>query len=128
MHTLWTFNTKRFAVKWQIEPEQGYRYDGDDDDGSIQAMLDDGSMVAFMSKMVVELDGVEVGADYLGGSVYYLGEVHTFRDHIGMNARGHGSYFSDMVRQAIQAARREVARSGLWDGGDRPDMRRIANG
>jgi hypothetical protein len=106
METMWTFRTKRFAVKWQIEEELGYQYDGDDQDGSIQAMLNDGTMVAFESKMVVYLDGVEIAADYLGGSVYYADQVATFRDHIGMNANGHGSYFSDMVRTSIEEARR----------------------
>ncbi|CAK7259111.1 MULTISPECIES: hypothetical protein [unclassified Shinella] len=105
METLWTFKTARFTVKWQIEIDAGYRYDGDDEDGSIQAALDCGDMVAFDSKMSVWLDGVEIAADYLGGSVYYADQIETFRDHIGMNAKGHGSYFSDMVRTVVAEAR-----------------------
>lgn len=105
MQTLWTFKTARFTVKWQIEEDPCYRYDGDDENGEIQAMLDSGEMVAFDSKISVWLDGKEVSADYLGGSVYYADQVETFRDHVGMNTRGHGSYFSDMVRQAIAEAR-----------------------
>jgi hypothetical protein len=101
---MWTFRTKRFAVKWTIEEQYGYQYDGDDD-GSTQAALNDGSMVAFDSIMDVYLDGVLLASDFLGGSVYYAGQEASFRDHIGMNARGHGSYFSDMVREAIREAR-----------------------
>lgn len=108
METFWQFKTARFTIKWMIEEEQGYRYDGDDEDGSIQAALNDGSMVAFTSKVAVYLDGLEVGSDYLGGSAYYADRVATFRDHIGMNARGHGSYFSDMVREAVTEARKTL--------------------
>lgn len=118
METLWTFKTARFTVKWQVEFDPSYRYDGDDDDGSIQAAIDSGEMVAFDSKVSVWLDGCEISADYLGGSVYYAHQVETFRDHVGMNARGHGSYFSDMIRTAIKEARATLS--------DVPRIRRAA--
>lgn len=105
MQTLWTFKTARFTVAWEVEFDPSYQYDGEDEDGSIQAMLHSGEMVAFDSKVAVYLDGVEIGADWLGASVYYENQVETFRDHVGMNERGHGSYFSDMVRTAVKEAR-----------------------
>lgn len=109
METLWTFKTKRFTVKWQIEYVHGYRYDGEDENGETQSMLDSGELVAFDSKVSVWLDGVEIAADYLGSSVYRYDQVRSFRDHVGMNARGHGSYFSDMVRSAVADARKVLA-------------------
>ena len=115
--TMWTFKTKNFTVRWEVDYDLGYQYDGDDEFGETQAALDCGSMVAFDSTMTVLYRGCEIGTDHLGASVYYSGEAHTFRDHIGMNARGHGSYFSDMVRGAIAEARRHMA--------DAPQLRRI---
>jgi hypothetical protein len=113
--TMWTFKTARFEVRWEVQPEYGYRYDGDDPEGEVQAKLDAGDYVAFVSKVAVYLDGEEVTADYLGGSVYEHDKVATFRDHIGMNAGGYGSYFSDMVREACRDARKVL--------GNRPKLR-----
>lgn len=115
MDTLWIFNTSRFTITWEVEEEFGYIYDGDDADGSIQAALDDGEMVAFDSTIRVCMDGLEVGAAHLGGSVYRANEVESFRDHLGLAAKrradglNYGSYFSDMVREAIGEARKAVA-------------------
>lgn len=43
---------------------------------------------------------------YLGNSIYE--KPAEFRDHFGMNANGHGSYFSDMVREAVAEARKNL--------------------
>lgn len=104
--TFWTFETARFRITLEALPE----YDLDlswDDDGSTREGLESGLYVAFVAKVAVYLDGQEVGADYLGGCIYE--SVEAFRDHIGCKAKGYGSYFSDMVRQAIQEARRNLA-------------------
>jgi hypothetical protein len=104
---MWTFRTKRFKVEWSIEPD----YDCDlswDETGETREKLNSGEYECFTSKMAVYLDGREIAADYLGGSIY--ANPSEFRDHIGMKARGHGSYFSDMVREAITEARREIKR------------------
>jgi hypothetical protein len=100
---MWRFETKRFAVVWSVMPD----YDVDlswDDTGEVREKLASGVWLAFESRMAVLLDGIEISADYLGGSIYE--NPSEFRDHIGMNARGHGSYFSDMVRNAIADARK----------------------
>lgn len=118
---VWRFKNGRFTVSLWIEPDYGYRYDGDDEDGETQRALDNGDYVAFDSKVTVELNGVEIGADYLGGSVYAYDDVSDFwtahRDPDPMNrncslmraARGGnvsiGHYFPDMVRSAIGEAR-----------------------
>jgi hypothetical protein len=110
---LWTFRTRRFTVSLILEQDYGYQYDGDDEDGEVQAKLDSGDFVAFDSKVSVELDGVEIAADYLGGSVY--ADTQDFVcEHYGLAAKSradgcnYGAYFPGMVRQAISEAREYV--------------------
>src|SRR5690606_12631955 len=101
--------------------DHGYQYDGDDENGEIQAKLDNGEYVAFDSVVRVMLDGIEVGWSSLGGSVYGANEYADFwtahRDKNPMNRNcsiyrdamraktGHECtichYFPDMVREAI---------------------------
>lgn len=119
--TVWRFRTKRFTVALQLSEEPGYRYDGDDEDGETQAPLDSGEFVAFDSRVIVYLDGEEIGSDSLGGSVYAADSVAEFwtahRDPNPMNRNcsemraAHGGnmcighYFPDMVSEAIRQAR-----------------------
>ena len=127
--TVWTFKTARFTVALELEEIHGYQYDGDDEDGETQAKLDSGEYVAFDSAVIVELDGREIGADYLGSSVYAADDVAAFwtahRDPDAMNRNcsvyrdamraktGHECiichYFPDMVCSAIAEARRNLA-------------------
>jgi len=121
--TVWKFETKRFRVALEIDQERGYRYDGDDRGGKIQAKLDSGEYVAFQSALLVYFDGSEIAADYLGGSVYSLGTIadfwtaHRDRDannrNCSLNDRNIGHYFPDMVRTAIDEAREYLARHGV---------------
>lgn len=124
MHTVWQFRTKRFRVALQIERDNGYQYDGEDEDGETQAKLDSGEYIAFDSRVIVELDGEEIGSDSLGGSVYADGEesdfwtAHRSVDPMNRNCSimraAHGGncvichYFPDMVRLAIAEAREHV--------------------
>ena len=118
--TVWTFKAGRFVVSLELIRDHGYQYDGEDEDGETQAALDAGQLVAFDSFVSVELDGEQIGADALCGSVYGRDEVAAFySDHrsadpmnrncsIMRAARGNCSichYFPDMVRQAIAEAR-----------------------
>ena len=100
--TLWTFKTRNFVVEWRISPCE-YLDLSWCETGETRANLDSGLWQAFDSEMRVLYRGEVVGVDYLGQSIYE--NPADFRDHIGMNARGHGSYFSDMVRAAIAEAR-----------------------
>ena len=113
--TMWIFKTKRFTIKWSIAPDDDcdLSFDGT---GEVCAKLRAGEWFCFLSRVTVELDGRVIGEDYLGGSIY--ANPADFRDHIGMNARGHGSYFSDMVREAVREARKSL--SGV------PRMRKAA--
>lgn len=123
----WEFCTPRFRVALYIEPDYDYQYDGDDPDGEVQAKLDSGEYVAFDSTVIVELDGVEIASDSLGGSVYDANDVASFwtahRDPEPMNRNcsimraKHPAgpnvaichYFPDMVSTAVAEARNVLA-------------------
>jgi hypothetical protein len=109
---VWVFKTARFRVALEVFPDDDLDLSWDDD-GSIREGLENGHYVAFVAKVAVYLDGHEIGSDYLGGCVYE--SVEQFRDHVGCKAKGYGSYFSDMVREAIKDARLTLA--------DRPTLR-----
>lgn len=126
---VWRFRTKRLEVALTLTRVQGYRYDGDDEGGHIQALLDSGDMVAFDALVSVTLlnNGLELSWDSLGGNVYMASDVTDFhtahRDGNPMNRncsirreiRGDNSvichYFPDMVRQACREARDELRRT-----------------
>lgn len=118
--SVWTFKTRRFTVRLTIEPDYGYRYDGDDPEGETQAKLNSGEYIAFDSAVTVEFDGIKIAADHLGGSVYDARKVKEFwtahrdHDHNNRNCSMHmdrviGHYFPEMVRIAIEAARKHFA-------------------
>lgn len=118
---VWQFRTARFLVTLELEHMDGYEYDGDDENGETQAALDSGELIAFDSKVTVYLDGNEVGADYLGSSVYGADNFREFytahrdsdpnnRNTLAMKASGRVicHYFPDMVRSAIADARKAL--------------------
>lgn len=126
--TVWRFKTRQFEVRLSIMPIYGFQYDGDDEDGSTQAMLDSGDYVAFDSSVSVIWNGETIGADHLGSSVYSACSVSDFwqahRDADPMNRnctimrhRKTGSvdgkisichYFPGMVSAAIAEAREHL--------------------
>lgn len=128
---VWTFNTARFRVELALAYDYGHQYDGDDADGETQAKLDSGEYVAFDSRVRITLDGVTIGEDHLGASVYDAGDVadfwtaHRDRDPMNRNCsvmraawRGEGNpdakvsichYFPGMIAEAIAEARKHLA-------------------
>lgn len=96
MHEIWHFSTARFRVSLgvdeSINPDLSWM------DADQIAMVRDGSLTIFDSRVAVYCDGVMIGADYLGESVH-----SDPRDFI------RGDYFRDMVREAIAAARQHMA-------------------
>jgi hypothetical protein len=129
--TVWKFNTARLSVKLNLSRDPHFRYDGEDKNGEVQRKLNCGEFIAFDSVVIVELDGKEIAADYLGGSVYSWNNIHEFwtahrdRDPMnrnctimraawraktgGQNNVGIGHYFPDMVREACKEARAKLA-------------------
>lgn len=119
--TLWKFRTKRFLVRLEFDRDYRYQYDGDDPNGETQAALDSGELVAFNSKVAVYLDGEEIGADYLGGSVYARDKISEFytahrcsdpenRNTLAQKAQNRVicHYFPGMVLTALNIARDEL--------------------
>lgn len=98
--TIWTFKTKNFVVR--VEALEEYDLDLSwDEDGSTAAGLDAGELVAFCARASVSFRGTMIGADYLGDCVY-----QTFEE---FHDKSRNSYFRDMVREAIKAARAYLA-------------------
>jgi hypothetical protein len=105
--TLWTFSTENFSVLWQVTPDNDCDMSFDET-GETAEKIANGTYTCFVSRIVVYYKGAEIGADYLGGSIYE--NPRDFRDHIG--ARGkYGSYFTDMVHSAISEARKSITQA-----------------
>ena len=103
---IWRFDTKNFRIEMTAEEEQDVDLSWDDT-GEVSAKIESGEYSVFCAKCAVYLRGVEVATDYLGNCIY--SNANEFRDHLGRNAKGYGSYFSDMVRNAISQAREQLA-------------------
>lgn len=103
---MWEFNTRNFSVRWYIteciDPDLSW-----DEGGYFKKSLEQGDSIAFNSEIAVFYKGRKIGADYLGESIYE--NPKEFRDHIGMKGKRYGSYFSDMVRNAINQARETLS-------------------
>lgn len=126
---IWQFNTRNFRVELSAEIEQ----DPDlswDDDGECTAKLESGEWTNYcFAVRVYGPHGEELGADYLGNSIYAdpmeFATDHRSADPMNRNCtimraawRGEGNpdakvsichYFPDMVRTAIAEARKAMA-------------------
>lgn len=103
---MWSFKTQHFTVIWEIEPDAlDTRWMEPELAKECQQKIRSREWKCFMStvKVLDRVTKTELGAAYLGGSIY--ADPAEFRDHFGMNAGNHGSYFSQMVREAIKEAR-----------------------
>ncbi len=106
------FTAGRFTVIASIEPD----YDCDtsfDETGETQEKINSGEWECFSTKVAVLLDGHEIAAEYLGGSIY-ADPADFFTVHVGLaiksreDGRNYGSYFPGMIRTAISEAREYV--------------------
>ncbi len=98
---MWSFETDQFRVVWCVSPCDDLDLSWDDD-GTIRDGLESGLYTAFDSRIAVYWNDMVVGEAFLGQSIYE--SPSEFRDHIGAQGK-YGSYFADMVREAITAAR-----------------------
>lgn len=109
---MWTFKTRNFTIEWIVSPCD-YLDLSWCETGETRENIESGLWTAFDSEMRVSFRGMNVASDYLGQSIYE--NVSDFRDHIGINIKSradgcnYGSYFSDMVREAIREARETIA-------------------
>lgn len=114
------FRTKNFRVVATISPDDDVDTSFDET-GETADKLQSGEWEAFQTAVTVYYRGAELGADYLGGSIY-ANPADFFKEHIGLAAKSradgcnYGSYFPDMVREAISEARKALA--------DAPRLRR----
>lgn len=103
---MWSFRTKNFTVNWFIEDDVlDTSYMEKSQARQCQRNVASGKWECFQSEIQVVHNGTGVclGESYLGNSIY--ADPADFRDHFGMRQKGHGSYFSDMVREALGQAR-----------------------
>jgi hypothetical protein len=107
-NAMWKFETANFRVVWSITDCEDLDLSWDDT-GEVKERLESGEYIAFDSEMnvIYKPTGQEIGASYLGQSIY--DNPKDFMDHLGCRSKGYGSYFSDMVRDAIKEARKNVA-------------------
>lgn len=115
---IWQFKTKHFIVRMSCEYDQDTVDLSWDDTGEVAEKLADGewAVYTFHAEVIERATGNTIGEDYLGGSIY--GDPEDFRDHVGSQGK-HGSYFTDMIREAIREARKTYAT-------ERPRLREIA--
>lgn len=91
---MWRFDTARFSVIWFVSPSEYPDLSWCDQETLDN--LESGFWVCFDSEVRVELDGLEISADYLGESIYE--NISDFRKDSG--------YFYDMVKSAVSEARK----------------------
>ena len=112
------FETKNFIVRASAEEE----FDLDlswDDDGSVRKGLKSGQFIAFCAHVeVIHKDtGAVLGEDYLGNCIYK--SFDDFMDHRVCGRQNRklkqqkkagrcGSYFTDMIHEAISEARKQA--------------------
>lgn len=107
MKKMWSFKTAHFRVEWLVERDAlNTDYMDPDLANECRTKVRSGEWKCFTSTIrVVHLATKNVLSEsYLGNSIY--ADPSEFRDHFGMNGKGYGSYFSDMVREAIADARK----------------------
>jgi hypothetical protein len=100
---VWKFRTKRFMVTLECVPEDQPDLSWMDDE-TLAKLAGEYVNVVFCVRILWE--GNEVACNYLGNSVY--ANLRDFRDHIGSKGKW-GSYFTDMVRQSIDEARKALS-------------------
>lgn len=114
--TMRTFKTKNFAVIVDAIEEDSPDFSFDDT-GETAEKVESGEWRCFTARVRVLLHGREIGSDYLGNCIYE--SLDTFMDHkeCGKQNRDYaaqgkegrcGSYFSDMIHNAIAEARTEL--------------------
>lgn len=116
MQTQWnnvrTWKTARFTVTldwtWEDDPDLSW-----DETGETAEKIESGEWTNCTFRVRVLCDGNEVGADYLGNSIYADPEEF-YLEHIGIRAKARaagvnfGCCFTDMIASAIAEARKAL--------------------
>ena len=118
---VWRFETKSFTVVFEALPE----CDADmswDESGDVSEKIKSGEYDLFCAHVYVlhNETGAELGNAYLGECIYE--RASDFRNHFGLAAKSrvaseragraisYGSYFPEMVKEAIGEARTNLAK------------------
>lgn len=111
MNLIWQFQTARMVVECGYTPEEDPDLSWADDETNAQ--LESGGLVNVTFWVKVRVGRMVVGTSSLGNSVY--ADPRDFaREHFGLRPLSrrdgvtYGSYFPDMVREAIHEARRTL--------------------
>jgi hypothetical protein len=94
---MWRFETAQFAIVWNISDCESLDLSWDET-GETRENLESGLWEAFDSEIVVEWNGLQIGAAYLGQSIYE--NPSDFRDHIGRNGQALGEKAKREFRKA----------------------------
>ena len=106
LENIYTFNTRNFTIRVDAMDETDPDFSFDDT-GEAQEMIERGDWLCFAVRASVSFRGSDIGEDYLGNCIYE--NIRDFRkDSWNMLPRS-GSYFSDMVRNAIREARKTLS-------------------
>ena len=101
------FETANFVVRATIQPDCDVDISFDET-SETRDKLDSGEWQAFGTIVTVEHKGIVLGESSLWGSIYAK-PADFFTEHYGSRPKGFGSYFPDMVREAIGEARKTLA-------------------
>ena len=117
--TIWYFETVNFRIEFNAAPEDDLDLSWDDT-GEVREKLESGFFCAFVAEIRVthKPTGAELATDYLGQCIYE--NPSEFMDHraVGKQNREYaaqgeirrcGSYFRDMISQAVKEARAHAA-------------------
>ena len=102
---IYQFKTRNFTLTVESLPESAPDLSFDDS-GAIEKQIDCGEIEIFTVRASISCHGYTLSDDFLGNCIY--ASPAEFRDHLGMRKKGHGSYFSDMVRTVCIQARENI--------------------
>lgn len=106
---IWQFKTKHFIVRMSCDYDQDTVDLSWDDTGEVCEKLKSGewAVYVFHAEVIERATGNTIDVETrLAGSIY--ADPEDFRDHVGSQGK-HGSYFTDMIREAIREARKTYA-------------------
>lgn len=116
LNTIREFKTKHFTVRIEALEETDLDLSFDES-GEIAEQIESGDLIVFCAHAVVYYNGRKVGEDYLGQCIYK--NLDDFADHRACGRQNRkwakqgkegrcGSYFTDMIHEAIREARKTL--------------------
>ena len=112
---MWQFKTRNLTVRWLTESST-LDTTGLDAETTTEwrKNIRTGKWKCFNSdiQVVCNHTGVLLGESSLGNSIY--ANPADFRDHFGITAKGYGSYFKQMVKEAVAQARERIPAHQAW--------------